>query len=193
MASSSRAAANIATNEGVIISSALDNREKTPPVVNEMEESNHEIACEALKKVTRNVKFMDSLIKNPAATYQQLIDKAQKCIRLDDEIQALKEDKMATQKQNQRSKRQGHEGDHRSYIISRRRNDQNKYKNYTPLNDSRICILMWIRKKDIEIRWLSKLNLEKAEKRDRTKYFRFHKDCGHTIEECQQLMMRLRG
>lgn len=43
---------------------------------------------------TCNIKFIDSLINNPVTTYQQLMDKAHKYIRLDDEVQALREDKM---------------------------------------------------------------------------------------------------
>ncbi|KAJ9176946.1 hypothetical protein P3X46_012205 [Hevea brasiliensis] len=46
---------------------------------------NHEIACEALKKGSRNVKFIDSLIKNLAWDYQQLMERAPKYVRLDDE------------------------------------------------------------------------------------------------------------
>lgn len=51
---------------------------------------NYKIACEVLKKGTRNIKFMDSLIKNLATTYQQLMDKVQKYIYLNDEVQALR-------------------------------------------------------------------------------------------------------
>lgn len=70
----------------------------------QVEELNHEIAYKALKKGTRNVKLMDSLIKNSAATYQQLMDKAQKYIRLDDEVQALREDKRTSQNKTQKPK-----------------------------------------------------------------------------------------
>lgn len=59
----------------------------------QIKELNHKIACEALKKETHNINFMDSLVKNPTVTYQQLMDKAQKYIRLDDEVQTLKDDK----------------------------------------------------------------------------------------------------
>lgn len=69
----------------------------------------------------------------------------------------------------------------------RGRGDRGKCKNYTPLNDLRTHILIWIRKNDKEVRWPSKLNLNKASRRDKTKYYRFHEDHGHTTEECQQL------
>lgn len=46
---------------------------------------------------------------------------------------------------------------------------------------------MWNRKNDKEVRWLIKLNPEKARRRDRTKHCRFYKDHGHTTEECRQL------
>ncbi|XP_021621543.1 uncharacterized protein LOC110621580 [Manihot esculenta] len=62
-------------------------------------------AYEELKKGTRNIKFRDSLINNPTATYQQLMDKAKKYIRLDDEVQALREDKRMSQKKNPEAKK----------------------------------------------------------------------------------------
>ncbi|KAJ9129169.1 hypothetical protein P3X46_034046, partial [Hevea brasiliensis] len=51
----------------------------------QIENLNHEITCETLKKGVRNVKFSDSLIKNPVIIYYQLMQRAQKYIRLDDE------------------------------------------------------------------------------------------------------------
>lgn len=54
---------------------------------------------------------MNSLIKNPTATYQQLIDKSQKYIQLDDEVQTLREDKKISQNKTQKIEKQGYEGD----------------------------------------------------------------------------------
>ncbi|KAJ9132688.1 hypothetical protein P3X46_033528 [Hevea brasiliensis] len=51
----------------------------------QIENLNHETTCEAMKEGSNNIKFVDSLTKNPALDYEQLIEKAQKCIRLDDE------------------------------------------------------------------------------------------------------------
>ncbi|KAJ9175565.1 hypothetical protein P3X46_014109 [Hevea brasiliensis] len=42
----------------------------------QIESLNYEIACEALKKGTRNIKFLNSLIKYPAVDYYQLMQKA---------------------------------------------------------------------------------------------------------------------
>ena len=118
-----------------------------------MEELNNEIACEALKKGTHNIKFMDSLIKNPAATYQQLMEKSQKYTRLYKKVQMRKD-----------KERHGYEGDNINYPVSRRRDDQHKYKNYTSLDNSRTCILMCIRKNMKEVRWPPKLNPERAKR-----------------------------
>ncbi|KAJ9128705.1 hypothetical protein P3X46_034590 [Hevea brasiliensis] len=54
---------------------------------------NRETVCEALKKETRNIKFLDLLIKNPAADYYQLMQRAQKYIKSDDKQQAFREER----------------------------------------------------------------------------------------------------
>lgn len=46
---------------------------------------------------------------------------------------------------------------------------------------------MWIRKNNKEVRWLTKLNLNKANMQNRTKYCRFHEDHRHTIGKCRKL------
>lgn len=96
------------------------------------------------------------------------MEKDKKYINLDDKIQALKEDKKASQTKSQRLDKQGHKNDRRSYSTSRGRYDQGNYRNYTSLNDSQTHILMWIRRNYKEIRWLAKLILDKASKRGKS-------------------------
>ncbi|KAJ9189346.1 hypothetical protein P3X46_000654 [Hevea brasiliensis] len=50
----------------------------------QIENLNHKIACKALKKDMRNIKFLGLLIKNLAIDYYQLLERAQKYIRLED-------------------------------------------------------------------------------------------------------------
>lgn len=71
--------------------------------------------------------------------------------------------------------------------MSHGRDDWGKFRNYTPLNDSRTNILMLIRKNNKEVRWPIKLNPDKTSKQDRTKYYRLHEDHGHTTEECRHV------
>lgn len=118
----------------------------------QVEDLNHEISCEVLKKRTMNIKIMDSLIKNWTTIYHELMEKAQKYICLDDEVQALREDKQVNKTKNQRPNRQNHENERRSYSVFQERDDRGKYRNYSPLNDSCTYNLMWIRKNDKEIR-----------------------------------------
>lgn len=99
------------------------------------------------------------------------MDKTQKYIRLNNEIQALREDKKLGKNKTQKSKRQGYEGDKKNYPVSHGRDDQDKFRNYTPLNDSRTHILIYMRKNDNEIKWLTKLKPDKASKQGKTKYY----------------------
>ncbi|KAJ9154542.1 hypothetical protein P3X46_027862 [Hevea brasiliensis] len=57
----------------------------------QIENLNHETACEAMKKGSKNKRFVDSLIKNQTMDYEQLMERAKKYISLDDERRALKE------------------------------------------------------------------------------------------------------
>lgn len=53
-----------------------------------MDNLNHEIAYEAIKKGCQNIRFMESLIKSPAGDYYLLMERAPKYIHLNDEKQA---------------------------------------------------------------------------------------------------------
>lgn len=64
-----------------------------------------------MKKETHNIKFIDSLIKNPYATYQQLMNKTQKYIRMDDEVQALRVDKKTSQNKTKKLYKQNYESE----------------------------------------------------------------------------------
>lgn len=88
-----------------------------------MEDLNHKIACEALKKGARNMKFTNSLIKNLSVTYQQLMDEAYKYICMDEEVHALREDEKASLNKTQKLERRSHKNERRSYLVSWARDD----------------------------------------------------------------------
>ncbi|KAG8365105.1 hypothetical protein BUALT_Bualt18G0069600 [Buddleja alternifolia] len=64
------------------------------------------------------------------------------------------------------------------------RNTQ-KYDNYTPLNASKNEILMYIQDKE-SIKWPGKMRTP-ANKRNRNRYCRYHRDHGHETEDCELL------
>ncbi|KAJ9175657.1 hypothetical protein P3X46_014192 [Hevea brasiliensis] len=62
----------------------------------QIENLNHKIACKAIKKGSRNNRFVDFLIKNPKVYYEQLMERARKYIRLDNERTTFKEERHAS-------------------------------------------------------------------------------------------------
>ncbi|XP_057948271.1 uncharacterized protein LOC131143934 [Malania oleifera] len=65
------------------------------------------------------------------------------------------------------------------------RGQDNKFSTYTPLNVPRSELLMQIRKKDY-ISWPEPMRTP-LHKRNMSKFYAFHRDHGHDIEECIQL------
>ncbi|KAJ9135378.1 hypothetical protein P3X46_032569 [Hevea brasiliensis] len=57
----------------------------------QIENLNHKTTYKALKKGTRNVKFLDSLIKNPALDYYQLMKKSTSSLTTNDKLEERKE------------------------------------------------------------------------------------------------------
>ncbi|XP_077229943.1 uncharacterized protein LOC143862921 [Tasmannia lanceolata] len=67
----------------------------------------------------------------------------------------------------------------------RERSPQRREENYTPLNTSRRSILAAIEGEEF-VRWPTRM-ISKGNKRDKSKYCRFHRDHGHDTDECWQL------
>ncbi|XP_077246179.1 uncharacterized protein LOC143886093 [Tasmannia lanceolata] len=64
----------------------------------------------------------------------------------------------------------------------RERSPQRREENYTPLNTSRRSMLAAIEGEEF-VRWPTRM-ISKGNKRDKSKYCRFHRDHGHDTDEC---------
>ncbi|XP_077215738.1 uncharacterized protein LOC143850365 [Tasmannia lanceolata] len=69
--------------------------------------------------------------------------------------------------------------------LRKERSSERRERNFTPLNTSRNRILATIRGEDF-LKWLNRM-LTEGDKRDKSKYCRFHKDHGHGTNECRHL------
>lgn len=63
------------------------------------------------------------------------------------------------------------------------------YEKYTPLRDSRANILMEI-KDQHTLKWPEEMRTP-LERRDKSKYCRFHRDHGHNTDDCRELMNQI--
>ncbi|KAJ9181214.1 hypothetical protein P3X46_009367 [Hevea brasiliensis] len=92
---------------------------------------NRETTRKAMEKGSKNIKFMDSLIKNSSWDYKQLMEKTQKHIRLDDERTSSKEKRHMVQSSERRNEKRS--SDWRSYGQDWEAPWRDQYNNYTPL------------------------------------------------------------
>ena len=60
-----------------------------------------------------------------------------------------------------------------------------RYSNYTPLNASLDQVLMQI-KDNPSLKWPERMKGDPS-KRNKSKYYRFHRDHGHNMDECYDL------
>lgn len=125
---------------------------------------------------------MKYLIKNFARDYHQLMEKAQKYIRLDDEKQAKKAEKrdekgLLDGRRIPRDRGKGVPHD----------SGRERFQNYTPLTESRSRVLMWIQKNSEHIKYPRRMNPNTTNGKDKNKFYRFHDGYNYTKYECQNL------
>ncbi|XP_077242445.1 uncharacterized protein LOC143882958 [Tasmannia lanceolata] len=124
-----------------------------------------------------------SIARKAPTSLADLIAKTEKYISVEDTMAALNnrhggQSKRNEQPSNQKNRRE--DGAPR-----KDRSPPRREENYTPLNTSRARILATITYEDF-LRWLAKM-LSKSNKRDKSKYYRYHKDHGNDTNECRHL------
>ncbi|KAJ9146384.1 hypothetical protein P3X46_028656 [Hevea brasiliensis] len=144
----------------------------------QIENLNHETTCEALKKGTKNVKFLYSLIKNLVVDYYQLMQRAQKYIKLKDKQQAMREESKSGQNNEKRQNKKNYSSDETYLENINEERSRARFHNYTTLYEPRSRVPMWIHKNGEQVKWPKKLNPDTVGKRDKGKFYRFHEDHG---------------
>ncbi|XP_052177503.1 uncharacterized protein LOC127791560 [Diospyros lotus] len=139
----------------------------------------HSVAMVAFQNALRLGPFAQSLAKTPPITFMDILGCVTKHINAEEVMQAKKAEHAEKKDKKKHPKE--------------RKNDDRKEKHrhrwdsggFTPLNAPRAEILATIEGKD----YLKKPRPMKApsDKRNRNKYYRFHRDHGHDTKECHQL------
>ncbi|GAV83833.1 hypothetical protein CFOL_v3_27278, partial [Cephalotus follicularis] len=152
-----------------------------------------------------NSSFTFSLLKKPAVDMADLLRRAEKYVNAEEEMAAKKQkspwsghqeergehSRNAPRNKEKREERSDLPKDDLRHKLSKRGDSPRRgapvpsYNNFAPLLDTRTRILA-VEKDKVPIQWPEKMR-SPAEKRDKEKYYRYHRDHGHDTEECRQL------
>ncbi|XP_077223965.1 uncharacterized protein LOC143857425 [Tasmannia lanceolata] len=134
----------------------------------------------ALLAGSKSKDFRRSVARQNSHSLADLMAGAEEFIAVEETLAALNSNRRRTSEEKNPTKQR------RDDKASRReRSPQRREENYTPLNTSRRHILAAINGEEF-VRWPTRM-ISKGNKRDKSKYCRFHRDNGHDTDECWQL------
>ncbi|KAL0434623.1 UNVERIFIED_CONTAM: hypothetical protein Sradi_0170200 [Sesamum radiatum] len=142
---------------------------------------NHELLASILRQGLRRGRFRESIAGKPPTTLDELLKRAAKYIRIEEALKPKEE------VNNKRKNREGERKDPRREGLAegQRHMPPGGFTKYTPLKVPRAEILMAAEQQGI-VQWPRKMkDNPKRLKSDR--YCRFHKDRGHSTEDCYHL------
>ncbi|XP_022853911.1 uncharacterized protein LOC111375339 [Olea europaea var. sylvestris] len=142
-------------------------------------------AVSALTYAIRCDAFKMSLSKTPPQIVIELFNRAEKYINMEETLNPRRAGHSHKKVENKRQ----HDPVPRHELSRDKRRNEALSAPLTRLNTSKTNILMEI--KDMkELKWPSRIK-SPPDKRDRSKYCEFHRDHGHTIEDCHALQREI--
>ncbi|XP_075663048.1 uncharacterized protein LOC142632553 [Castanea sativa] len=155
----------------------------------EIDEANDQVIMTTFQVGLNNPDLLFSLGKTPPASMTNLLFKVQKYMNGEDALTA--KELTGKQKKEESAESQCKKRDHKDNLIEAKASKSDlemsskKKLNFTPLLMPMDKILMQI-KDDPVLKWPKPL-ISSSKRKDKKKYYRFHKDHGHYIDECQDL------
>uniref|UniRef100_A0A2N9JBP4 Reverse transcriptase domain-containing protein n=1 Tax=Fagus sylvatica TaxID=28930 RepID=A0A2N9JBP4_FAGSY len=163
----------------------------------QIDEPNEYVALTAFNAGLLKGDFLFQLCKDPPKSMSELMYEAQKFINAEDAFEARDEflsrkrkepeDRRFDSSRNKSSKQDYPKTERKNISSSNRR--QERPSGFTPLNMSIDQVLLQIQD-NLDIRWPGKLRSDPA-KRSKDLYCRFHRDHGHTTEDCFALKQQI--
>ncbi|XP_077215791.1 uncharacterized protein LOC143850422 [Tasmannia lanceolata] len=138
-------------------------------------------AMSALLAGARSNDFRRSVARQNPHSLADLMTGAEEYIAVEETLTALDSNRRRTSGEGKNPTKQRRD----DKAPKREKSPQRREENFTPLNTSRRHILAAIKEEEF-VRWPTRM-LSKGNKRDQSKYCRFHKDHGHDTDECWQL------
>ncbi|XP_065617429.1 uncharacterized protein LOC111985988 [Quercus suber] len=155
----------------------------------EVDEADDMVQLTTFKAGLRSRDLVSSLAKNPPKTMAEMLLKAQKYMNAEDALAAIKDEDRPGDKGRKEDDRRGQKRDRPERRINDgvKRNDDKSPRTvkFTPLVMPVDKILAQI-KDEHYLKWPRPLH-SSPNVRDKSKYFRFHKDHGHYTEDCRDL------
>uniref|UniRef100_A0A2N9HDB7 Uncharacterized protein n=1 Tax=Fagus sylvatica TaxID=28930 RepID=A0A2N9HDB7_FAGSY len=163
----------------------------------QIDEPNEYVALTAFNAGLLKGDFLFQLCKDPPKSMSELMYEAQKFINAEDAFEARDEflsrkrkepeDRRFDSSRNKSSKQDYPKTERKNTSSSNRREE--RPSSFTPLNMSIDQVLLQIQDNP-DIRWPGKLRSD-PEKRSKNLYCRFHRDHGHTTEDCFALKQQI--
>ncbi|XP_023900819.1 uncharacterized protein LOC112012667 [Quercus suber] len=155
----------------------------------EVDEADDKVQLTTFKAGLRSREFVASLAKNPPKTMAEMLLKAQKYMKAEDALAAIRGARRPRDKERKDDDRKGQKRErpsHRTNDGIRRKDDKGlQTVKFTPLIMPVDKILTQI-KDEHYLKWPRPLH-SSPNVRDKNKYCQFHKDHGHYTEDCQDL------
>ncbi|XP_043687538.1 uncharacterized protein LOC122638752 [Telopea speciosissima] len=141
------------------------------------------MAFNALHNGVTNHDLVKSLTLEPVSTMAQLLDRCYQYANMFDIMKAQRTaDPKVTEKKRTGEKEEKKDSKKQKSDWCQ---DRDQSPDYTPLNTSRMNILMEIYDRDL-LQWPRPM-FSKPEDKNKKKYYKFHRDVRHDTEDCRQL------
>ncbi|KAL0373492.1 UNVERIFIED_CONTAM: hypothetical protein Sradi_3264900 [Sesamum radiatum] len=158
--------------------SLRDYMQRFVEAVHEVPHVNHELLASIVQQNLRSRRFNESIAEKPPTTMEDLLMRSQKYIRIE-------ESNASDPSQSVKRKDRGEEKEPKKKE-ERKHLPPAGFTLYTPLNAPREEILVLAEQQGLINQWPRKMK-DNPKRLKSDKYCRFHRDRGHTTEECHHL------
>ncbi|KAL0462503.1 UNVERIFIED_CONTAM: hypothetical protein Slati_0137900 [Sesamum latifolium] len=146
--------------------------------VHEVPHINHELLASIMQQNLLPERFKESIVGKPPSTMEDLLMRSQKYIRIEESNAS--DPSFAIKRKSREEEKEPKKNEERKHLPPA------GFMHYTPLNASRGEILVVAEQQGLISQWPTKMK-DNPKRLKSNKYCSFHRDRGHTTEECHHL------